>query len=41
FQTKGGAKGVGQATINAVVYSAVTIFGANYLLSALFLALNL
>lgn len=41
FHTKGGAKGVGRATINAVVYSAITIFGANYFLSALFLAFDI
>jgi phospholipid/cholesterol/gamma-HCH transport system permease protein len=37
FHTKGGARGVGQSTISAVVYSAIAIFVANYFLSALFL----
>ncbi|MBN2896926.1 MAG: ABC transporter permease [Campylobacterales bacterium] len=37
YHTSGGARGVGQATIMAVVYSAVAIFVANYFLSALFL----
>ncbi|RAX58599.1 ABC transporter permease [Helicobacter monodelphidis] len=40
FHTKGGAKGVGKSTTQAVVFSAITIFGANYLLSAFFLAVN-
>ncbi|MGP1450445.1 MAG: MlaE family ABC transporter permease [Wolinella sp.] len=40
YSAKGGARGVGRATTSAVVFSAVTIFGANYLLSALFLALD-
>jgi len=40
FFTHGGARGVGQATIKAVVYSAVSIFIANYFLSALFLVIG-
>ncbi|MCK4499818.1 ABC transporter permease [Candidatus Babeliales bacterium] len=35
FTTFGGAKGVGRATIQSVVYSCVTIFVANYILSTL------
>jgi len=37
YFTSGGARGVGQATIQAVVYSAVSIFVANYFLSSVFL----
>lgn len=37
YHTSGGARGVGQATITAVVYSAVAIFITNYFLSAIFL----
>lgn len=37
YHTHGGARGVGLATIHAVVYSAVAIFVANYFLSSLFL----
>jgi len=37
YHTHGGARGVGESTIAAVVYSAVAIFVANYFLSALFL----
>lgn len=40
YFTKGGARGVGKATTEAVVYSAVTIFAANYFLSSLFLILD-
>jgi len=40
YFTSGGARGVGQSTISAVVYSAVAIFVANYFLSSLFLYLN-
>lgn len=40
FHTSGGARGVGQSTIYAVVYSAVAIFVTNYFLSALFLYLD-
>lgn len=40
YHTSGGARGVGQSTITAVVYSAVAIFIANYFLSALFLYLD-
>lgn len=41
YHTSGGARGVGQATIYAVVYSAVAIFVTNYFLSALFLYLDM
>jgi len=41
YNTKGGAKGVGQSTTKAVVYSSVAIFVADYVLSALFLVFNL
>jgi phospholipid/cholesterol/gamma-HCH transport system permease protein len=37
YHTHGGARGVGLATIHAVVYSAVAIFVANYFLSSFFL----
>ncbi|WP_456453083.1 MlaE family ABC transporter permease, partial [Hydrogenimonas sp.] len=37
YVARGGARGVGQATTAAVVYSAITIFAANYFLSSLFL----
>lgn len=40
YHTSGGARGVGESTINAVVYSAVAIFIANYFLSSLFLYLD-
>jgi len=40
YHTNGGARGVGEATINAVVYSAVAIFIANYFMSSLFLYLD-
>ena len=40
YFTHGGARGVGQATIKAVVYSAVSIFIANYFLSSFFLFLG-
>jgi len=40
YFTKGGARGVGQATIKAVVFSAVSIFVANYFLSSFFLFLG-
>jgi phospholipid/cholesterol/gamma-HCH transport system permease protein len=40
YHTSGGARGVGQSTIYAVVYSAVAIFITNYFLSALFLYLD-
>lgn len=40
YYTVGGARGVGESTIAAVVYSAVAIFIANYFLSALFLFLD-
>jgi phospholipid/cholesterol/gamma-HCH transport system permease protein len=41
YYTSGGARGVGQSTIYAVVYSAVAIFVTNYFLSALFLYLDM
>lgn len=41
YHTSGGARGVGQSTIYAVVYSAVAIFVANYFLSSLFLYLDM
>ncbi|MEA1919615.1 MAG: ABC transporter permease [Campylobacterota bacterium] len=37
YHTRGGARGVGESTITAVVYSAVAIFITNYFLSAIFL----
>lgn len=37
YFAKGGAKGVGIATIKAVIFSAIVIFMANYFLSAIFL----
>lgn len=40
YFTHGGARGVGLATIHAVVYSAVSIFVANYFLSSFFLFLG-
>jgi phospholipid/cholesterol/gamma-HCH transport system permease protein len=40
YNTNGGARGVGESTINAVVYSAVAIFIANYFISSLFLYLD-
>ena len=40
YNTTGGARGVGQATISAVVYASVALFIANYFLSSLFLILN-
>lgn len=40
YKTHGGARGVGTATIYAVVYSAVAIFIANYFLSSYFLYLG-
>ena len=40
FNTSGGAKGVGIATTKAVVFAAVTVFAANYLLSSIFLFLD-
>lgn len=40
YHTTGGARGVGESTIYAVVYSAVAIFIANYFISSLFLYLN-
>jgi len=40
YFTSGGAKGVGISTTKAVVYSAVTVFAANYFLSSIFLFLD-
>ncbi len=40
YTAGGGAKGVGVATTNAVVYSAIMVFVLDYFLSALFLFLN-
>ncbi len=40
YFTRGGARGVGRSTTQAVVYSAIVIFGANYILSSLFLYLD-
>lgn len=40
YHTSGGARGVGESTINAVVYSAVAIFITNYFISSLFLYLD-
>jgi len=40
YFTRGGARGVGLSTTKAVVYSAMTIFAANYFLSTLFLYLD-
>ena len=41
YHTKGGAKGVGKSTTTAVVISSISIFIVDYLLSALFLFLDL
>lgn len=41
YNTSGGARGVGISTTKAVVFSSVTIFGANYFLTALFLAFDI
>ncbi|WP_187646832.1 MlaE family ABC transporter permease [Nitrosophilus labii] len=40
YFTRGGARGVGLSTTKAVVYSAMTIFAANYFLSSIFLYLD-
>ncbi len=40
YFTRGGARGVGLSTTKAVVYSAMTIFAANYFLSTVFLYLD-
>lgn len=37
YNTKGGAKGVGISTTKAVVYSSMSVFGFDYILSAFFL----
>jgi len=41
YNTRGGAKGVGKSTTLAVVIASITIFIADYLLSAVFLFLDL
>jgi len=41
YNTSGGAKGVGKSTTTAVVIASITIFIADYLLSAIFLFLDL
>jgi phospholipid/cholesterol/gamma-HCH transport system permease protein len=41
YTTYGGARGVGISTTKAVIYSAITIFGANYLISSVFMILDL
>ena len=41
YFTKGGAKGVGQSTTKAVVISSIAVFMADYVLSTIFLILNL
>jgi phospholipid/cholesterol/gamma-HCH transport system permease protein len=40
FNSKGGAQGVGRATTNAVVSSAIMILAANFLLTSLFFGKN-
>jgi phospholipid/cholesterol/gamma-HCH transport system permease protein len=40
YFTSGGAKGVGISTTKAVVFSAITIFAANYFISSFFLILG-
>ena len=40
YMTSGGAKGVGDSTTKAVVYSAIAIFMLNYLISSIFLILG-
>ena len=40
YYTKGGAKGVGQSTTNAVVISSIAVFMTDYVLSTIFLFLN-
>jgi len=41
YHTKGGAKGVGRSTTSAVVIASISIFIADYLLSAIFLFFDL
>lgn len=41
YHTEGGARGVGRSTISAVVYSAISIFIANYFISSLLLFLKI
>ncbi len=40
YHTKGGARGVGQSTTQAVVYSAVLVFVLDYFIAALFLIIG-
>jgi len=40
YNTSGGAKGVGEATTQAVVISSVAVFAVNYIFSFLFLVLG-
>jgi phospholipid/cholesterol/gamma-HCH transport system permease protein len=40
YKTSGGAKGVGTSTTKAVVLASITIFIANYFLSAIFMILD-
>jgi len=40
YFTEGGAKGVGESTTRAVVYSSVSIFAVNYIFSVLFFLLG-
>jgi phospholipid/cholesterol/gamma-HCH transport system permease protein len=40
YHTRGGAKGVGVSTTKAVVLASITIFIANYFLSAIFMILD-
>ena len=40
YLTKGGAKGVGESTTKAVVYSAISVFMFNYLISSVFLMIG-
>ena len=41
YSASGGARGVGQATISAVVYSSIALFVSNYFLSSVFLVLGM
>ena len=40
YNTRGGAKGVGQSTTKAVVISSIAIFMADYILSTIFLIIS-
>jgi phospholipid/cholesterol/gamma-HCH transport system permease protein len=40
YNAKGGARGVGQATTNAVVLGAMTVFVMDYFLSSFFLIMG-